>query len=610
MKAKKKIFSNKIKFKNFNFIAAIIVAGAGFLYGYDISLIKVVFMMDAFRIWFRLATWDGNYRNDNGTLITVLNNGARPKYRYLVETENNNFVEGVITTGYVFGTIFGALIVSYMGDKMGRRKTIIFSSIIFSVGAFVQACSFHSAIFLSVGRFILGLSIGGFTVICPVYISELIPAKSRGEISYIYYMFMIGGIVFSAILNAIILYLMNIDNTKELNVTRNNASESINNLEWRLAFFIQAFLGSIYSAVVYVIPKSPRWLCFKERNVEAIHTLANIYNANINDAELQEEFDTLKNDAIVNRAVGHQNYSELLIPSIRQRTFNIIFMNCIQQWTGIAFFLCFHTQIFRNMDGSEIERVFVFPILTFFIAAFLTSFVCFSLIDRYGRKSLLLVGTLIMLVISFYNIFAFPFQPQEKLPSNSTPLYSKIKNCKVKSGTSFHHDNDLGIDLFNDECHEFVYFCPQSADRISWDKDISKSTYKDITKKFDEFCKIANDASSRSVSKDISKISIHFFICIYISTWLPVPFIYKAEIFPLRIRMKGSAVGTITNRINYLIIMAIYPYLYRSWGSKIVFLFTFACVIGSIFTIISCTECKGVSLEKMEEKMSGKVVES
>jgi len=603
------MFFNKKKFKNFNYISAIIVAGAGFLYGYDISLIKVVFMMDAFRIWFRLATWDGNYRNDSGTLITVLNNGAQPKYRYLVETENNNFIEGVITAGYVFGTIFGALIVSYIGDKMGRRKTIIISSIVFSVGALVQACSFHSVISLAVGRFILGLSIGGFTVICPVYISELIPAKSRGEVSYTYYVFMIGGIVFSAILNVIILYLMNINNKKELNVTRNNTSESINNLEWRLAFLIQAFLGSIYSAVVYIIPKSPRWLCYKERNVEALHTLADIYNVNINDAELQEEFDALKNDAITNRAVGHQNFSELLIPSVRQRTFNIIFMNCIQQWTGIAFFLCFHTRIFSSMDGLENERVIILPILTFFITAFLTAFVCFSLIDRYGRKSLLLVGTLIMLVISYYNIFAFPFQPQERGLSNSTPLFSKNNNCKVKSSTSFHHDNDLGIDLFNDECHEFVYFCPLNADRISWDKDISKSTYKAITKKFNEFCKIANDASPRSVSKDISKISIQFFVCVFIGTWLPVPFIYKAEIFPLRIRTKGSAVGTITNRINYLIIMTIFPYLYRSWGSKIVFLFTFTCIIGSIFTIVSCTECKGVSLENMEEKMCGKVME-
>jgi len=595
------------KFHYYHYVAAIIAAGAGFLYGYDMSIIKVVFMMDAFRICFGLATWDGNFRDDQGTLITVLNNGASPRYRHLVDTDNNDLIEGIITAGYVFGTITGALIVSYLGDRIGRKKSIISSSVTFTLGAAILACSPPSYLFITLGRFIMGLSIGSFTVICPVYISELSPAKSRGEISYTYYMFMIVGIGFSAILNSSILYSMNINNDKKFDQSK-NPSDQISNIEWRLAFLIQSLVGIVYTTITFALPKSPRWLCYNERNVEALHTMAYIYNTDIGNPELQNKLEVIQNDTIINRAIGHSNYSELFIPSIRRRTYNIIIMNCVQQWTGIVFFICYETRLFNDMVNTELESVIILPILAFLLLSGFSAFVCMSLIDRYGRKSLLLIGTLLMLVINIQNQISFPFSNQKF--SISTPMYENLDNCESIPNEVFHHDAELDLDLYNNKCHKNVYYCAENSERISFDKDVSSYPKKDIlTNKFEDFCTIVEKKNHKSFGMSLSKSSIMLFICIYISTWLPVPFIYKAEIFPIRIRTKGSAIGTMTNGINHLIIITLAPIIFKLWGQKIFILFVINCFIGSIFTIIACTECKGISLEKMEEKMSGKIID-
>jgi len=592
------------KFKYYHYVAAIIAAGAGFLYGFDISIMKVVFMMDAFRIYFGLATWDGNYRDDSGTLITILNNGARPKYRHLTDTDNNDMIEGIITAGYVFGTISGALIISYLGDRIGRKKSIIASSLTFTLGALILASSLKACFFITFGRFIMGISIGSFTVICPVYISELAPAKSRGEISYTYYMFMIVGICFSAILNSSLLYSLNANSERNIN----NKSNEVNNLEWRLAFFIQALIGSAYTVLTFSLPKSPRWLCYNEYNVEALHIMSKIYNSEFNDSKLQKKLETIQNDAIINRAIGHSKYSELFIPSIRRRTFNIIIMNCIQQWTGIIFFIYYETRIFSDMASTEIEAVIILPILAFLLLSSFSAFVCMSLIDRYGRKSLLLIGTLLMLLINIQHLISFPFANQKF--SISTPLHANFDDCKSIPNQPFYYDKELDLNLYNNKCHKNIYYCSKNSERLSFDKDMSSYPDKKyITDKFNTFCEIAQKNSHNSFGYYYAKASILLMVSIYISTWLPVPFIYKAEIFPLRIRTKGSAVGTMTNGINHLIIITFGPILFKLIGQKIFILFSLNCFIGSIFSIVSCTECKGVSLEKMEEKMSGKTIE-
>jgi len=610
-------------FKNFNYVFSFIAGGAGFLYGYDIILMKLVFIMDSFRIYYGLATWNGFYRDTNGNTENIFDNFRES--RNLVDTDDNNFIEGVITAGHVFGSICGALIISYLGDRLGRRKTMIVTSLVFAVGAFLQVCSSRSYFWIAICRFILGLSFGSFNVICPVYISELIPAKSRGEISYLYYMLMIVGIIFSGIINGYIFYKSDFDFIELSSISRKDPSEPINNMAWRLAFLIQTFISILYSGLLFIIPKSPRWLCFDECNVEALQTMAKIYNTtSLSDTKLQEKFDNIKNDAIINRAIGHSNYSELFIPSIRRRTFNIIFMNSIQQWSGITFFLCFHSQIFSGIGSTEFESLIVIPIILISILSFFIIFVCFSLIDRYGRKSLLLIGMLIMLIINIFNIFAFPHTPSSSSSENrnlsatplysSTPLFTNFDNCKTEKNSSpFIHDNELGIDLFSDSCHKYVYYCRENSNKISWDKDITEITKTKgndyLYSKFNDICMEAMDSKSFSISSRLSDVSIVLFISIYISTWLPVPFIYKAEIFPIRIRTKGSAIGTLTSRINLLIFMILCPIFYDLLGSKFCIFFTLNCIIGALFSIIACTESKGIPLEKMEEKMSGKIIE-
>jgi len=493
----------------FQFLVAVTASLGGLLFGYEVGVMNVVLVMDAFGIFFRFVTWDGSEADEKG-------------YRKLVDTPNKSVLQGTITSAFVLGALFGALMATYLGEKFGRRNTIIVGACIFSLGAFLQGISTRSTVFISIGRFVTGLSIGCNGVLCPTYISEVAPAKVRGTLSSCYQLMTTFGIIVASCVNAIIWYNTN-RNPEGLGQTRDKEAE-VNNLEWRLALLLQLIPGGLFITFMSFLPKSPRWLCSKDRDEEAVEVLAKLNASSTSDALVQEELKAIQEDVAATRAAGSSSFAELFSSVIRRRTFITFLMQLFQQWTGINVIMYYQSQIYKQMKFNNVMSTVVLPNINNFVN-FVSTFPGMWGIERLGRKTLLVIGSLMMMV---FHISTYVF----------SLLTGDEKNPKV-------------------------------------------------------------------AMQYLAVASVFLFVFSFAWTWGPVPWVYQAEVFPLRVRVKGSAVGTVSNFLNNWIIGFIGPLLMEKLKTATFLIFAGACLLAWVYSQFYVLECKGLTLEEMDAIMGG-----
>ncbi|ORY27713.1 general substrate transporter [Neocallimastix californiae] len=465
---------------SFQFLVAVTASLGGLLFGYECGVMNVVLVMDAFQKW----------------------------YRDLKEADNKAMLEGVITSSFVLGALCGALMATYLGEKFGRQRTIMIGACIFTCGAIIQGLSARTWIMIAIGRLITGLSIGCNGVLCPTYISEVAPAKIRGTLSSCYQLMTTFGIIVAAIINSIVWYYTNI-------------KPEVPNFEWRFALLFQVVPGLGLAILMSFLPKSPRWLCSKDRDEEAAEVLAKLNATSTSDSVVQEELKAIQEDVVATRAAGSSSVGELFSPVIRRRTFITFLMQLFQQWTGINVIMYYQSQIYGEIGFTKFMSTVVLPIINNFVN-FISTFPGMWGIERLGRKTLLIIGSLMMMI---FHISTWAFSTQ---------------------------------------------------------------TYRG---KMWQYFAVA---------------SIFLMVFSFAWTWGPVPWVYQAEVFPLRVRVKGSAVGTVSNFLNNWIIAFVGPALMKAWSTKTFLLFAAACLLAWIYSQFYVIESKGLNLEEMDAKMAGK----
>jgi len=510
----------------FQFLVAVTASLGGLLFGYEVGVMNVVLVMDAFRIFFRFFTWDGSGADKYGNAVNEKNN-APIEFRNLEQAGNKAVLEGLITSSFVLGALCGALMATYLGEKYGRQRTIMIGACIFTLGAIIQGLSIRFWLFIAVGRLITGLAIGCNGVLCPTYISEVAPAKIRGTLSSCYQLMTTFGIIVASCVNAIIWYNTNVspsDLPKSMNEkTPRKNDDNVSSLEWRLALLLQIVPGLGLATFMSFLPKSPRWLCSKDRDEEAVEVLAKLNAASTSDSLVQEELKAIQEDVAATRAAGSSSFGELFSTVIRRRTFITFLMQLFQQWTGINVIMYYQTQIYNKMGFTKVMATVVLPNVNNLVN-FLSTFPGMWGIERLGRKTLLIIGSLMMMV---FHISTF------------------VCSLLAKDGNK----------------------------TMQW----------------------------------IAVISVFLFVFSFAWTWGPVPWVYQAEVFPLRVRVKGSAVGTVSNFLNNWIIGFVGPILMEALDTATFLIFAVACFIAWIYSQFYVIECKGLTLEEMDAKMGGKV---
>lgn len=197
----------------------------------------------------------------------VINGALEPMSRDLGLTALS---EGVVTSSLLFGAAAGALACGRLADAWGRRRTIILLAVMFVVGAAFAVVAPGLGL-LVVGRSILGLAVGGASVVVPVYLSELAPYEIRGKIAGRNELMIVVGQLAAFVVNAVI-------GTVWGDVTG----------IWRVMLAVAAIPGLALLIGMLRMPESPRWLLSKRKRAEALQVLSTIRSTSRAEAELAE----------------------------------------------------------------------------------------------------------------------------------------------------------------------------------------------------------------------------------------------------------------------------------------------------------------------------------
>jgi sugar porter (SP) family MFS transporter len=291
---------------------------------------------------------------------TVVISGADQKLQSLWNS-SDAFHGFVVMAMALWGTVIGSLFGSIPTRRLGRKKTLIWIGVFYTISALGSALAPTPYLF-AFFRFLGGLGVGVSTIAAPAYISEIAPAKNRGRLVGLYQFNIVFGILIAFLSN----YLLS----------------DLGENAWRYMMGVEAIPAVIYTLMTFGIPKSPRWLFLQNKTEEA--------KAIIHQAFTKEDADLLIYDISQEQNVIVENES-IFKPKYRfilKLAFLIAFFN---QFSGINAFLYYAPRIFE--EGGLVESTALLSSIGIGLINLIFTLIGINLIDLLGRKTLMYIGS-------------------------------------------------------------------------------------------------------------------------------------------------------------------------------------------------------------------------
>jgi len=340
--------------KNYVLFLSITAALGGFLFGFDTAVISGA-ERDIQKLW-NLDDWS------HGMAVAVA----------------------------LYGTVFGALFGGIPADKYGRKNSLIWIGVFYFVSAVGSALANDVNTFMFF-RFLGGLGVGASSVVAPMYISEIAPAKRRGQLVALYQFNIVFGILMAYFSN----YLIGTANVNEA---------------WRWMLGVEAIPALIYSVLIVKVPKSPRWLIAKKQDYDAAREILSK-----TDPEGVDEAMILA-IAESKEIKGKISVSTLFNPKFRKISFFAFLMAFFNQMSGINAIIYFAPRVFESAGISTEDALF--STIGIGVINLVATMLGLYLIDRIGRKMLMYIGSvgyIISLSLMAYSYFG-GFIPPQLLP--------------------------------------------------------------------------------------------------------------------------------------------------------------------------------------------------
>jgi sugar porter (SP) family MFS transporter len=289
------------------------------------------------------------------------------------------FSHGLTISIALIGTVIGSLVGSRPSDRYGRKNTLYFVAIAYLLSSIGTAMADNWYVFLCF-RFFGGLGVGISSVTAPIYISEISPANRRGRL--------VGLFQFNVVLGILISYLSNF------------LLSEFGEASWRWMLGVQAFPSLIFFILIYFIPESPRWLIIKKGATEKALAILKIINPANCDSELvaiqnsvhQESSSTKHNENLFSG-----NYNTPVVLAMLFAFFN--------QVSGINAIIYYAPRIFQ-MAGLGAQSSLLSTVGIGLIN-FSFTLIAINVIDKVGRKKLMLVGSVGLIVSLLLVAFTF-----------------------------------------------------------------------------------------------------------------------------------------------------------------------------------------------------------
>lgn len=329
--------------KKYAFFVSITAALGGFLFGFDTAVISGA-ERDIQEVW-QLSDW----------------------------------IHGLAIASALYGTVIGALFGGIPADRFGRKKSLLWIGLFYFVSAVGSGLAWDVESF-TFFRFLGGLGVGASSVVAPMYISEIAPAKNRGQLVALYQFNIVLGIVIAYISN----YLIGTAGLPE---------------DWRWMLAVEGIPALIYSVMIFRIPESPRWLIAK-------------FNDQVKAREILTRTDPDGVDEAIRLAIAEEKsmkqragFKDLFNSRFFSSTMLAVLIAFFNQVSGINAIIYFAPRIFE-MAGISTENALISTIGIGLVNLFATFFGLY-LIDRLGRKKLMYIGSFGYIV--FLGLMAFNF---------------------------------------------------------------------------------------------------------------------------------------------------------------------------------------------------------
>ena len=347
---------------NMGFIGAIVAVATigGFLFGYDSGAVNGT--QDGLSQAFHLVK--GSWSPTNGLGFTV--------------------------ASLLIGCFIGAFFAGRLADLIGRRNTMMLAAALFLAGALVQGAASAQIIFV-IARICGGMAVGAASVLSPAYISEVAPAEIRGRLTTVQQIMIITGLTAAFVVNYFLAQGAGVSTARFWGGIA----------AWRWMFLMQAIPAAIFLIALFMIPESPRYLVSKRRTGEAEKVLTSLFGADVARSKLEEIRMTYSED-------HRPRLSDIKgrgLLGIRPVVWAGIMLAAFQQFVGINVIFYYGATLWQLAGFTESQSLAINIVSgAVSIAACL---VTIAVIDKVGRKPLLLIGSAGMAVTLFAMVYAF-----------------------------------------------------------------------------------------------------------------------------------------------------------------------------------------------------------
>ena len=286
----------------------------------------------------------------------------------------NASIIGWITSSVMFGAIFGGALAGQLSDKLGRRKMILLSALIFVVGSILSGLAPQDgSLYLIAVRVLLGLAVGAASALVPAYMSEMSPARLRGRLSGINQTMIVSGMLLSYVVDFLL---------KDMPET----------IAWRLMLSLAAVPAIILFLGVLRLPESPRFLVRHGKLEEARQVLGFIREKHEVDAELRDIQETAQEETA---AAANTSLSTLLSDKYRYLVTAGVGVAAFQQFQGANAIFYYIPLIVEQATGQAASSQLMWPIIQGILLV-LGSLVFLAIADRFKRRTLLTLGGTVM----------------------------------------------------------------------------------------------------------------------------------------------------------------------------------------------------------------------
>ncbi|KAI1179482.1 putative MFS monosaccharide transporter [Nemania sp. FL0916] len=325
------------------YFTSIFVSLGVFLFGYDQGVMSGIITGPYFRNYFNHPS-----KAEIGTMVAILEIGA----------------------------FISSLVVGRVGDIIGRRKTILYGSMIFFVGGALQTSATNMPMMM-LGRIIAGLGVGSLSTIVPVYQSEISPPHNRGKLACIEFSGNIIGYTTSIWVDYFCGYI-----------------ES--DLSWRIPLLMQCVMGALLGLGSLIIVESPRWLLDNDHDEEGIVVIANLYGeGDIHNTRARDEYREIKMNVLLQRMEGERSYGEMF-RRYKTRVFIAMSAQALAQLNGINVISYYAPYVFESAGWTGHDAIKMTGING--ITYLLSTIPPWYIVDRWGRRVILLTGAIAMAI--------------------------------------------------------------------------------------------------------------------------------------------------------------------------------------------------------------------